>query len=69
MEMSRKFPLSENVKNAASNLYSPLKLQLKRSQNAQKRSRRFGHQDSMGISSFDDSAAAYMFSSSSDEEI
>ncbi|PPR84242.1 hypothetical protein GOBAR_AA36469 [Gossypium barbadense] len=76
------FLSSSQFRGVASNFYSPLKLQLKRSQNAQKRRRRFRHHDkcsatndddSMGISSFDDwivddSVAAYMFSSSSDGE-
>ncbi|KAK8551414.1 hypothetical protein V6N13_119881 [Hibiscus sabdariffa] len=68
---------------AASTFYSPLKLQLKRSQIVQKRSRQIrphgvkvsstNDDDSMGISSFDewvvdDSVAAYVFSSSSDGE-
>ncbi|WRX25867.1 Glycosyl transferase [Theobroma cacao] len=67
---------------AASSFYSPLKLQLKRSENVRKRRRRSRHDvvqvnatddDSAGISSFDDwvvddSVAAYMFSSSSDGE-
>ncbi|MBA0866119.1 hypothetical protein Goshw_018065 [Gossypium schwendimanii] len=76
------FLSSSRLRGVASNFCSPLKLQLKRSQNAQKRRRRFRHHvklsatnddDSMGISSFDDwivddSVAAYMFSSSSDGE-
>ncbi|MBA0623210.1 hypothetical protein Godav_008688 [Gossypium davidsonii] len=76
------FLSSSRFRGVASNFCSPLKLQLKRSQNAQKRRRRFRHHvklsatnddDSMGISSFDDwivddSVAAYMFSSSSDGE-
>ncbi|TYH71131.1 hypothetical protein ES332_D05G163500v1 [Gossypium tomentosum] len=76
------FLSSSRFRGVASTFCSPLKLQLKRSQNAQKRRRRFRHHvklsatnddDSMGISSFDDwivddSVAAYMFSSSSDGE-
>ncbi|MBA0836590.1 hypothetical protein Goarm_008791, partial [Gossypium armourianum] len=76
------FLSSSRFRGVASKFCSPLKLQLKRSQNAQKRRRRFRHHvklsatnddDSMGISSFDDwivddSVAAYMFSSSSDGE-
>ncbi|XP_039049616.1 phospho-N-acetylmuramoyl-pentapeptide-transferase homolog isoform X1 [Hibiscus syriacus] len=77
------FLSSSRFRAAALSFYSPLKLQLKRSQNVQKRSRQIrphvvkvnatNDDDSMGISSFDDwviddSVAAYVFSSSSDGE-
>ncbi|XP_022715560.1 phospho-N-acetylmuramoyl-pentapeptide-transferase homolog isoform X1 [Durio zibethinus] len=66
----------------ASNFYPPIKLNLQRSKNSHKRSRRYrqdvvevnaAEDDSVGISSFDDwvvddSLATYMFSSSSDGE-
>ncbi|XVF25485.1 hypothetical protein REPUB_Repub13aG0216400 [Reevesia pubescens] len=74
-------PFLSSPRLSASDFYSPLKLQLKRSKRKQKR--RFRQKDvlkvnatdddSVGISSFDDwvvddSVAAYMFSSSSDGE-